>query len=588
MSIADVLSLFSGIALFLFGMTLMGDSLKKVAGNSLEVILYKLAGSPIKGILLGTGVTAAIQSSSATSVMVVGFVNSGMMKVKQAIGVIMGAIIGTSITGWIISLSSIGGSGGVLELLSTETITAITAIVGIILRLFSKYSKQRTIGEILLGFSVLMLGMHTMSSSVAGLRESETFINLLTKFSNPLLGILVGALFTALIQSASAAVGILQALSNTGAINFAIAFPVLMGIAIGASLPVILSALGATSNGKRSAWSYLVIDALGCVVVGIIYYGINAFVAFDINTIQMNTFSIALVNTIFRVVMIGLLAPFIGLIEKITKLIVKTDDEEEVFDGDKLEERFIAHPALALEQTRLVINKMAELTRDNLNQANRLVFSYDEKEFNKVNSNEDLIDRYADKLGTYLVQVTRKELDKKQNIAASEYLQALVDFERVGDHALNIAETANEIFEKKISFSQEGENETGIMVSAINDIVDMTVSSFINDDVELAYKIEPFEQVIDDLCDKMKDNHLERIRNGQCTLEHGIVFNDLLVNYERVADHCENIAVEIIETKKESRESHKIKTELKDTNKELFDLLYKEYLEKYDIKKVLN
>ncbi len=584
MSVANILELFSGIALFLFGMTLMGDSLKKVAGNSLELILYKLSGSPLKGILLGTGVTAAIQSSSATSIMAVGFVNSGMMKTKQAIGIIMGAIIGTSVTGWIISLSSISvSSNGLFELLSTSTITAVISIIGIVLRMFAKHSKQKTIGDIFLGFAVLMFGMQTMSESVEGLRESQTFINLLTNFSNPIIGILVGTAFTAVIQSASAAVGILQALASTGAISFSIALPILMGIAIGASVPVILSSLGASADGKRSAWSYLIIDLVGCIVVSIIYYGLNSIIHFSFSNMILTTFSIAFVNTVFRFFMILLLAPFINVIEKITKTFIKEDEEEDKWDEDRLEERFINYPALAIEQSRLVINQMGEITRKNLFRSFDLLNNFDEKKYKKVAVKEEIIDRYADKLSTYLVKVTRKELNKEQNANSSEFLQALVDFERIGDHAVNIAELASKKNEEAVEFSKEGNDEIKIIVSAIIDIVNTTFDAFINDDIETAHKIEPYEQCIDDLCDQIKDNHINRIREGKCTLENGIVLNDLLIDFERVSDHCENIAVEIIEKQGLSHETHKIKTDYRENNKAKFDELYNEFSNKYHL-----
>ena len=584
MSISNILALFSGIALFLFGMTLMGDSLKKVAGNSLELILYKLSGSPIKGILLGAGVTAVIQSSSATSIMVVGFVNSGMMKLKQAISIIMGAIIGTSITGWIISLSSIGGSNsGALELLSTDTLTAIIAIVGIILRMFTKRTKTKSIGEIMLGFAVLMFGMQTMSGSVAGLRQSQTFINVLTNFSNPLIGILVGAAFTAIIQSASAAVGILQALSSTGAITFSIALPILMGIAIGASVPVILSSLGTNPDAKRSAWSYLIIDIMGCIVLSAIYYGLNIVIHFSFNTAVLNTFSIALLNTIFRVLMIIVLAPFINRLVKMVRVFIKDEDEEEMWDEDRLEEKFLAYPSVALEQTRDVINQMATITRDNVCRACGLLKEYDEKIFKKVNTKEDIIDRYADKLATYLVKLTKIEMNDEQNAFSSKYLQGLVDFERIGDHALNLAEIAKDLVENKVSFSEVGVKEINVMIEAINEELEIMTNSFINNDIDLAHKVEPFEQLIDDLCDEMKDNHINRIRDGKCTLEHGIIFNDLLANFERISDHCENLAVEVLETKRESHDTHAIKNDYRENNREEFDRLYNAYSSKYKI-----
>ena len=584
MSVSNALSLFCGIALFLFGMTLMGDNLKKVAGNSLELILYKLSSSPLKGILLGAGVTAVIQSSSATSVLVVGFVNSGMMKVKQAIGVIMGAIIGTSITGWIVSLSSLGGSTkGLLEIVSADSITAIIAIIGILLRMFSKHTKQKSIGDIMLGFAVLMVGMKTMSASVEGLRNSEVFVNLLTQFSNPLIGILAGAGFTAIIQSASAAVGILQALSATGVITISIALPILMGIAIGASVPVIISSLGATSDGKRSAWSYLFIDVMGCVVISILYYGVGSLIHLSIGSMVLDTFSIALVNSVMRIVMIIILAPFIGQIASLTRVLIKDGEEEERWEEDKLEDRFIIHPALALEQTRTVINQMAERTLANFDRACNLINKFDEKELNKAKNKEEIIDKYADKLSSYLVKVTKKELNSEQNASASKYLQALVDFERIGDHAYNIAEIANHISEDKVEFSAVGKKDIETLVKTIHDILNMTTDAFINNNVEVARKIEPFEQVVDDMCDEMKANHIDRIRDGKCTLEHGIVFNDLLVDFERIADHCENIAVEIIEAAIGTHDSHVIKSELHDLHREEFDKLYEEYSNKYKV-----
>ena len=587
MNISNILSLLSGVALFLFGMTLMGDSLKKVAGNKLEVFLYKLSSTPLKGILLGAGVTSVIQSSSATSIMTVGFVNSRMMKVKQAIGIIMGAIIGTSITGWIISLSSINmGSKGILELISTESLTAIIAIIGIILRMFSKHTKKRHIGEILLGFAVLMFGMQTMSASVEGLRESPVFISVLSTLSNPIIGILFGAVFTAVIQSASAAVGILQALSSTGAITFSDSLPIIMGIAIGASLPVILSALGASRDGKKTAWSYLVIDIIGAVIFSIIFYSLNAVFHFSFINMTMNTFSIALQNTAFRVLIIILLAPFISLIEKITNLIVKNDDEEEDTqnDIDRLEDRFIAHPALAIEQSRLAINSMADLTRDNVYLACSLLKNYNDKTFKKVQNKEELSDRYEDKLGSYLVRVNRKELSKSLNKNASKFLHTITDFERISDHCLNIAEASKNIQENKTAFSKDASYEIDNLSVAVQDLVSIATTAFVNEDLSLAYNVEPFEQLIDDICLKMKSNHYDRIEKGECTLEHGFVFNDLLTDFERIADHCSNIALAMIELDNNTFDTHKYEEEINKSHQHNYDEMYKQYTEKYGLK----
>ena len=581
MSISNVLALFSGVALFLYGMTLMGDGLKKVAGNSLEVILYKLSSNPLKGIALGAGVTAVIQSSSATSVMVVGFVNSKMMKVKQAIGIIMGAIIGTSITGWIVSLSSIEGSSGILELLSTDSLTAIIAIIGIYLRMFCKHTRQKQIGDIMMGFAVLMFGMKAMSSSVSGLRNSEVFINMLTNFSNPLIGILVGALFTAVIQSASAAVGILQALSATGAITFEVAFPMLMGIAVGASLPVLLSALGASSDGKRSAFAYLLVDVLGAVIIGVLFYSLNMFMHFSFVEMSLNTVSIALLNTVYRVIMVLMLAPCIGLIEKICRIIVKDDEEEEeLYEEDRLEERFIAHPALAIEQCRITINNMALITRDNICNACALLDGFSDKGFKKVEKKEDIIDRYADKLGTYMVKVTRKELNKQQNSEISKYLHTIEDFERIGDHGMNIAEAIRDLDQKKLGFTDEAKKELSSLVLAVEDMLTITAEAFINNDLKLAYSIDPFESVVDDICEKLKLNHVERLKKGNCTIEAGIAFNDLITDLERIGDHCNNVFISMLEQEMDDYDMHQIKNTF--TTDQIRD--YNQLLETYKVK----
>ena len=581
MSISNVLALFSGVALFLYGMTLMGDGLKKVAGNSLEVILYKLSSNPLKGIALGAGVTAVIQSSSATSVMVVGFVNSKMMKVKQAIGIIMGAIIGTSITGWIVSLSSIEGSSGILELLSTDSLTAIIAIIGIYLRMFCKHTRQKQIGDIMMGFAVLMFGMKAMSSSVSGLRNSEVFINMLTNFSNPLIGILVGALFTAVIQSASAAVGILQALSATGAITFEVAFPMLMGIAVGASLPVLLSALGASSDGKRSAFAYLLVDVLGAVIIGVLFYSLNMFMHFSFVEMSLNTVSIALLNTVYRVIMVLMLAPCIGLIEKICRIIVKDDEEEEeLYEEDRLEERFIAHPALAIEQCRITINNMALITRDNICNACALLDGFSDKGFKKVEKKEDIIDRYADKLGTYMVKVTRKELNKQQNSEISKYLHTIEDFERIGDHGMNIAEAIRDLDQKKLGFTDEAKKELSSLVLAVEDMLTLTAEAFINNDLKLAYSINPFESVVDDICEILKLNHVERLKKGNCTIEAGIAFNDLITDLERIGDHCNNVFISMLEQEMDDYDMHQIKNTF--TTDQIRD--YNQLLETYKVK----
>ena len=551
MDFVDALTLLGGVALFLFGMTLMGDALKLVAGNKLELILYRLSGTPIKGILLGTGVTAVIQSSSATSVMVVGFVNSGMMKINQAISIIMGAIIGTSVTGWIISLSDISGGGGILSLFSTEVLSAITAIIGIYLRMFNKERNKQHIGDILLGFSILMFGMKSMSSSVSDLRDSGVFINLLTKFTNPFLGILIGLIFTTIIQSASAAIGILQALSATGAITFEIALPIIMGIAIGAAVPVLLSAFGATVEGKRTAVSYLVVDFLGSLIFSIIFYSLNFFFHFSFMSTPLRSVNIALINTVFRVAIVLILMPSINIIENLISMLIKDEavsSEAELDEINSLEERFISYPPLAVENSKLAIRKMGELALKNIYDAlDLLVLSYSDDGYKEVERIENIIDKYEDKIGTYLTKVAVRELPSDLNRSVTKFLHTLTDYERISDHALNLAQSAKEIKDKNITFTSDAIREIRNITGALKRILAMVVEAFNNNDIELAYKIEPLEEIIDELCIKMKANHIARLTSGNCTLLNGYIYNDMVGDFERISDHCSNIAATMIE-----------------------------------------
>ena len=584
MSVADVISLLGGIALFLFGMSLMGEGLKKVAGSRLELVLYKLSSTPLKGVLLGTGVTAVIQSSSATSVMVVGFVNSGMMKVKQAIGVIMGAILGTSVTGWILCLSSLEGGSGVVQLLSTEVLTGIVAVVGIILRMFTGKTSNRYVGEILLGFAVLMYGMSAMSGAVSPLRESEAFIRILTSFSNPILGILVGLAFTSVLQSASAAVGILQALAITGAVTFEVALPIVMGIAIGAAVPVLLSALGANLNGKRTAFIYLLIDVLGVLIWALLFYGANAIIHFT----------------------------FFG---RGHVLCVHRTDEHPVPPGHRdraaalhradgahggaavprrrLRRRgagdgpaggaLLQHPALSIEQSRLVTNSMAERAEGNLLMAVGLRNRWSDKDFRMVGETESVIDRYEDKLGTYLMKITSKSLSQSQSEEVSKYLHTISDFERISDHALNISEAAKEIHDKDLQFSPEACHELDVIESAVREILSIAVGAFVENDPQRAARVEPLEEIIDGLCDEMKSHHVDRLQSGSCTLNLGFVFNDLLTNYERVADHCSNIAVAIIELESDSFDTHEYLNSVRAMKSSSFARYYEEYKQEYHL-----
>ena len=587
MDILDFVMLLGGVALFLYGMSLMGDGLKKVAGNKLELILYRLSSNPLKGILLGTGVTAVIQSSSATSVMVVGFVNSAMMKLRQAIAIIMGAVIGTSITGWIICLSSVGTASPALKLLSTEALAAITAVASILLKSIVKKRSTKHIADILMGFAVLMFGMKTMSGSVSALKEDPGFISFLTSFSNPFLGILIGIVFTAILQSASASVGILQALSSTGLITLDEALPIILGIAIGASVPVLLSGMGSPKDGKRTAISYLVIETLRVILFAAVFYGLNAILHFSFIHQTMDMFSIALLNTLFRVSTVIVLALFIPLIEKLVVKLVPGNpaDEENTRDMDRLEERFLAYPTLAVEQTRLTINKMAELTQKSMNVAIGMLGDYSEKDFAEVESLEGIVDRYEDKIGSYLMKLTGREMTETQNKAVSQYLRAITDLERISDHAMNIAERAQELKEKKISFSDKGKKEMDTLKDAILEILSITFSCFLEDDTDEAYRVEPLEQVIDKLCQKMREKHTARLQKGKCTIGQGYVFNDLIADFERVSDHCSNIAIVIVDLMSNSLDVHELSEALHEGHQKRYDEYYEMFSMKYMKKK---
>ena len=587
MSITDIVMLLGGVAMFLYGMSLMGSSLKKVAGNKLELILYRLSGTPLRGILLGTGVTAVIQSSSATSVMAVGFVNSMMMKLRQALSVIMGAVVGTSITGWLICLGGVGGSSPALALMSTEGISAITAIAGILMRMICKKKTLIHVGDILMGFAVLMFGMKTMSGAVSGLREDPGFISFLTNFNNPLLGILIGILFTAILQSASASVGILQALSSTGLMTLEETLPIILGIAIGASVPVIISGFGSSVEGRRTAFAYPVIEILRVILFAGVFYGLNAVLHFDFMGRTMNMFSIALVNTRFRVSTVFVLAWFIPLIEKLMIRLVPADPQEEAETEDmkRLEERFLAYPTLAVEQTRLTMNKMAELAERSMDTAIGLLDKFDPKVFQEVESLESIVDRYEDKIGSYLMRLTGQEMTDTQNKAVSQYLRAITDLERISDHALNIAQRAEEIRDKKIRFSDKGSREMDNLKRAITEILHISIDSFMTGDSETAYRVEPLEQVIDMICRKMREKHTARLQKGKCTIGNGYVFNDLISDFERVSDHCSNIAIVQVELEDNALDVHEMSGALKQAHVHQFDLYYSEYEQRYLPKK---
>ena len=563
-----VLSLLSGVALFLFGMSLMGDGLKLVAGNKLEAFLYRMTNTPLKGVALGTAVTSVIQSSSATTVMVIGFVNSGMMKLKQAIGIIMGANIGTSITGWILCLSYIQGSGGIASILSTATISAVVAIIGIILRMFCKRSVHKNIGNIMLGFSILMTGMQTMSGAVAPLRESKVFIDMLTMFSNPLAGILVGILFTAVLQSASATVGVLQALSVTGILTFASAFPIVLGIGVGAACPVLISAIGANKNGKRTALIYLMNDLFGLILWSVIFYTANAIVHFGFMDTIMTPVTIAALNTVFRVATVVVLFPFIPKLEKLVCMLVK-DSAEELEDEADFD--------------LLAMNGMSKKLRKNVNRAMNLLNDYQQDKYDKVQRKEDLIDKYESRLGDYLIQLTKREMNTAQTRQVSLYLHTINDFERIGDHASYIAHMANEMHDNHTNFSQSAWDELNIVMEAVREEINVTCNAFMKDDREAAQRVAPLGAVITNLCDELKLHHVARLSKGECGLEEGTVFNDILNSFGRIAAHSASAMMALMKSGEEDPDLHIHDSKVYPTDTMEYYSYFNEYRQKYDI-----
>ncbi|MDO4166856.1 MAG: Na/Pi cotransporter family protein [Eubacteriales bacterium] len=583
--VSIVLSLLSGVALFLFGMSLMGEGLKKVAGNKLEMILYKLSNKPIKGVLLGAGVTAVIQSSSATTVMVVGFVNSGMMRVSQAIGIIMGANIGTSITGWILCLSYIEGDNGWAQLLSTATISAIIAIIGICWRMFAKKQVYRNIGDIMMGFAILMVGMQTMSGAVSPLKSNPHFVNALTMFSNPFMGILVGIAFTAVLQSASASIGILQALSMTGSITFATAFPITMGIGVGAACPVLLSSIGTNKNGKRTALVYLLNDLFGMIFWSIAFYAVNAIVHFTFMDMTMQPMTVALLNTVFRVATVFILFPFIKWIEKLVLFMVKDSkvEREEQADFDLLEERFLVNPRLAIEQSHVAMNGMAKKARKNVLRSFKLLSGYTQERYDKIQEKEDIVDKYVGKVSKYLMKVSENEMTKSQSKKTARLLNSLTDFERISDGATDISQVAKEMQEQKIRFSSDGEHEITVVKGALRELVDMAAGSFMHDDTSNTIRAEALWEEIHILCNDLKSRHINRLRNGKCKLEYGFAFNNLLSIIDNIGSHCINVIEATMEMKSASVQMKELKRSIRENRNPEFLMYFQEYEMKYDI-----
>ncbi len=581
MSFQDVLAMLGGLAVFMFGMHTLSNSLEKLAGGKIEHWLEKMTSSPIKGVALGAGITALIQSSAATTVMLVGFVNSGLMKLSQAIGVIMGANIGTTATSWLVSLSTVE-AGGIMALFSPKTFTPIIAIVGIIMAMFTKSDKKKTVGTILLGFSLLMFGMNSMSSAASGLSENEAFQNVMIMFSNPVLGVLVGALLTAVLQSSSVSIGILQSLSaNTGAVTYSIALPIILGQNIGSCVTALISSVGANKSAKRVAIVHLYFNIIGTVVFLSLFYIVNAIVDLPFMNDQLSSVGIAIIHTCFNLLATALFLPFTKQLEKLACLTVRDKPGEENSEMPMLDKRFLNTPAVAIEQCKNVAFKMAELTRKTLLMAIGLVSEYDKNIAVEVADNENTIDIYEDKIGSYILQVGSKDLSVNDSQVVSNLLHTIGDLERISDHAVNIMEAAEEMHTKKISFSPAAEKEIGIMEKAVTEILNMSIDSFIESDVSLAKEVEPLEDVIDGLRTELKNRHVDRLRNGVCTIELGFILQDLLTNFERVSDHCSNIAVCLIQIKENSLDTHEYMNELKKLEKSEFMDEFNVYKNKY-------
>lgn len=583
-----ILSLLCGVALFMFGMSLMGDGLKRVAGDRLESFLYRVTNTPVKGMLLGAAVTSVIQSSSATTVMVVGFANSGMITLFQAIGIIMGANIGTSVTGWILCLSYIEGANGITKLLSSTTIAAVAAIAGTLLRMLSKRSSHKHLGDILVGFAVLMTGMQMMSAAVSPLRESEAFINALTMFSNPFLGIVLGIVMTAILQSASASIGILQALSVTGVLTFSTAFPVILGIGVGASVPVLLSAIGANKNGQRSALIYLLINIFGMVLWGVGFYAVNAFVHFPFMESAVGPVGIAFWNSAIRIVAGVILLPFIRAIERLACSLIRDsaediEDMQDNADFDLLDERLLSSPTIALEQCSRVIQGMSGKVRKNVGRALNLIHEFQEKKFEKVLRKEDLIDKYESKVGSYLVVLTKSEMNSRQTRELTKDLRVIGDLERIGDYASNIAYITKQLYDDNISFSDTAMHDLNTLIQAERDIVNRTIRSFLESDLDTAMEIKPFAAAVSNLCEILRARHIGRLRRGECTMGQGAGFNDLLNCFDRIASHCVAISGQVRRAYQSDPDYHVHTLKAKELSEEEYQRLFRGFLEQYDV-----
>lgn len=581
MDFTHILSLLGGVALFLYGMSAMGSGLKKVAGPKMESYLWKLSSTPLKGFLLGTLVAAVIQSSGATSVMVVSFVNAGMMQLGQSICIILGSNIGTTMTGWLLTLSDSGGNGLFAQIFSTATLVAILALIGIVMNLFMKKSTVKNVGMILLGLSILLLSMTLISDSVSPLKESESFRNILLLFSNPVLGVLAGTFVAAVVQSSSAGVGILQALCVTGALPLNVCLPLILGINIGASVPVLFAMMGSSKNGKRAALTYLFSNIFGLAIIYILYIPFTAVAGTEFLNVASTKFSIAVMNTVLKVIITVVQLPMYKLLEKFAYKVVKItpDENEDIDEINSLSESLLDYTPIALEKASIAAQKMAEISSKNVKRAMSIVWDYNGDKFNKVQDKETLADKYEDKIGNFVVKIGKHSLKPNEQAKVSELLSSVGDFERLSDHAVNISEAAQEKNEKNIYFSDSAKDEMDLLMNATTEILDLSMEAFKEQNTENAKKIEALEEIVDEMCKRMRTFHIERVQKGNCTIEMGFVFNDLLVNMERVADHCSNIAFCVMHSDNVNAEGHEFNESVVTT--ETFREYFEQYRNKY-------
>ena len=580
MDIFSILTLIGGLAIFLYGMDLMGDGLKKLAGGQLETFLGKLTSTKFKGFLLGLIVTAIIQSSSATTVMLVGFVNSGIMNLSQTISIIMGANIGTTITSWLLSMTGINGANLLLKLLKPESFSPILAVIGIIMMMANISDRRKNIGSILIGFALLMFGMETMSSSMEGLKDNPAFTKMLIMFSNPVMGIIVGTLFTAIIQSSSASIGILQALSLTGAIPYSTAIPIILGQNIGTTITPVLSAISGNVQSKRVAAACVYIKMIGVIIVAAAFYILNAIFKFSIMEQNVSVLSIAIIHTLFNIISTVIIMPFCNSIERLSKRTIKGEKEKsDVFST--LDDRFLSIPSFAVEKCRTLVNDMFEITRHSLLDATSLLNNYDKTKAKDIIESEGNIDKYEDKTSAYLIKIAGKELSASDSLEVTRLLHVVGDIERISDHSVNVVNVAQEVYEKNIEFSKDAVDDINIITSAVNEMITITVNAFVNEDYALAKKVEPLDAVIDKLKYKIKNNHIKRLREGGCTVEMGFILSDLLTTYERVSGHCSNIAVSLLEPEIDTLETHDYLKHVKADSENEYFSDYKFYKQKY-------